>query len=45
VDFFSIPKGDFDAVIGNPPYTRWTEIPEETKELIRKSIGDLMKSV
>jgi len=42
-DFFSIPKGDFDAVIGNPPYTRWTEIPEETKGLIMDSIGDLME--
>jgi len=42
-DFFSIPKEDFDAVIGNPPYTRWTEIPESTKELIRKSVGDLMR--
>jgi hypothetical protein len=42
-DFFSIPKGDFDAVIGNPPYTRWTEIPEETKELIMERVGDLIK--
>jgi hypothetical protein len=31
-------------VIGNPPYTRWDEIPEATKELIRKSVGDLMRS-
>jgi type I restriction-modification system DNA methylase subunit len=42
-DFFSISKGDFDAVIGNPPYTRWVEIPEVTKKLIRKSVGDLMR--
>jgi type I restriction-modification system DNA methylase subunit len=42
-DFFSISKGDFDAVIGNPPYTRWVEIPEATKELIRKSVGNLMR--
>jgi len=42
-DFFSISQKDFDAVIGNPPYTRWTEIPEATKELIRKSVGNLMK--
>jgi len=40
---FSIPKGDFDAVIGNPPYTRWTEIPKETKKLIMKRVRDLMK--
>ncbi len=33
----------FDAVIGNPPYTRWTEIPEETQGLIRKRLGKLMK--
>jgi len=32
-----------DAVIGNPPYTRWTEIPEETKELIRNSLSNLIK--
>jgi hypothetical protein len=38
---FVIPK--MDAVIGNPPYTRWTEIPEETQELIRKNLGKLMK--
>ncbi|MCL7390207.1 MAG: N-6 DNA methylase, partial [Thaumarchaeota archaeon] len=41
-DFFSLSKGDFDAVIGNPPYTRWVEIPKATKELIRKSVGDLI---
>ncbi|MCQ4450395.1 MAG: N-6 DNA methylase [Sulfolobales archaeon] len=25
---------DFDAVVGNPPYTRWTEIPENTQDRI-----------
>jgi len=35
-----IPK--FDCVIGNPPYTRWTEIPENTRNYIRESIGALM---
>ncbi len=35
--------GDFDAVIGNPPYTRWTEIPDETQKLIKKHLGELMK--
>ncbi|RSN79103.1 MAG: hypothetical protein DSO07_08320 [Thermoproteota archaeon] len=52
-DFFSAPenleKVDylekaelFDAVIGNPPYTRWVEIPDETKKLIGR-IRDLAK--
>uniref|UniRef100_A0A7J3YTY6 site-specific DNA-methyltransferase (adenine-specific) n=1 Tax=Ignisphaera aggregans TaxID=334771 RepID=A0A7J3YTY6_9CREN len=25
---------DFDAVVGNPPYTRWAEIPENIQSLI-----------
>ncbi len=25
---------DFDAVVGNPPYTRWTEIDEDTQDRI-----------
>ena len=25
---------DFDVVVGNPPYTRWTEIPESTQKMI-----------
>ncbi|MEM1704129.1 MAG: N-6 DNA methylase, partial [Zestosphaera sp.] len=33
---------DFDAVVGNPPYTRWTEIPEGTRKLILKSYGDIL---
>jgi type I restriction-modification system DNA methylase subunit len=41
-DFFSLSKERFDAVIGNPPYTRWVEIPESTRELIKRSVGDLM---
>ncbi|MGQ9787899.1 MAG: HsdM family class I SAM-dependent methyltransferase [Candidatus Hadarchaeaceae archaeon] len=36
-----LPK--FDAVVGNPPYTRWTEIPEETQELIRQNMKKLMR--
>jgi type I restriction-modification system DNA methylase subunit len=36
-----LPK--FDAVIGNPPYTRWTEILDETQGLIRKRLGKPMK--
>jgi len=27
---------DFDVVVGNPPYTRWTEIPEITRKRILK---------
>jgi len=33
---------DFDAIIGNPPYTRWTEIPESTKKLIKERLAELM---
>jgi type I restriction-modification system DNA methylase subunit len=29
----SLPKS-FNAVVGNPPYTRWVEIPEPTQNLI-----------
>ena len=32
----------FDAVVGNPPYTRWTEIPEPVKENIKKRLGALL---
>jgi len=38
-----IPLPKFDAVVGNPPYTRWTEIPDETRGLIRKRLGNLMR--
>lgn len=33
----------FDAVIANPPYTRWVEIPEKTQQPINKSIGARLK--
>jgi type I restriction-modification system DNA methylase subunit len=33
----------FDAVVGNPPYTRWVEIPEQTKNAIRNRLGDYMR--
>jgi hypothetical protein len=33
-----IPKS-FDVVLGNPPYTRWKEIPDPTKRLIKKYIS------
>jgi type I restriction-modification system DNA methylase subunit len=36
----AIPK--FDAIIANPPYTRWTEIPNKTREAIKESIGKLL---
>ncbi|MEM4030184.1 MAG: N-6 DNA methylase [Thermofilaceae archaeon] len=35
-----IPK--FDAVVANPPYTRWAEIPEETRTAISDALGDLL---
>jgi type I restriction-modification system DNA methylase subunit len=30
----------FDAVLGNPPYTRWVEIPEPTKNAIRSRLRE-----
>jgi len=33
----------FDAVIGNPPYTRWNEISENTKNLIKKNLSSEIK--
>jgi type I restriction enzyme M protein len=33
----------FDAVVANPPYTRWIEIPDKTQKSINKSIGELLK--
>ncbi len=32
--------GGFDAIIGNPPYTRWVEIPDETKVLIERQLSE-----
>jgi len=37
-----IPIPKFDAIIANPPYTRWTEIPEKTREAIKDSVGKLL---
>jgi len=31
---------DFDAVVGNPPYTRWTQITDDTQDRILKILGD-----
>jgi len=33
----------FDAIVANPPYTRWVEIPDKTQESINKSLGKLLK--
>jgi len=30
----------FDVVVGNPPYTRWVEIPEKTQQHINQEIGE-----
>ena len=43
-DFFSYVKSGFDTVIGNPPYTRWVEIPDDTKNSIERRVRDLMRS-
>jgi type I restriction-modification system DNA methylase subunit len=32
----------FDAVVGNPPYTRWAEIPERTQKHIRRFLADVV---
>ncbi|MBC7113538.1 MAG: N-6 DNA methylase [Candidatus Methanomethyliales bacterium] len=32
-----------DAVVGNPPYTRWVEIPEATQKAIKDAIGKKIK--
>jgi type I restriction-modification system DNA methylase subunit len=37
-----IPKS-FDVVLGNPPYTRWKEIPEPTQTLIRRILADVVR--
>jgi len=33
----------FDAVIGNPPYTRWDEISENTKTFIKEKLSFIIK--
>ncbi|MEM3104281.1 MAG: N-6 DNA methylase [Candidatus Bathyarchaeia archaeon] len=33
----------FDAIVANPPYTRWTEIPEKTRMLICETVGETLK--
>jgi len=34
----NVPTG-FDAVFGNPPYTRWVEIPDDVKNNIKERVG------
>lgn len=38
---FTIPL--FDAIVANPPYTRWVEIPDRTQKSINRTIGELLK--
>jgi len=33
---------NFDAVVGNPPYTRWSEIPELTLKAIYRCVGKIL---
>ena len=33
-----------DAVVANPPYTRWVEIPDKTKDAIREALADILRS-
>jgi type I restriction-modification system DNA methylase subunit len=35
------PEG-FDVVMGNPPYTRWTEIPRDVQKKIEERLGDFL---
>lgn len=41
-DFFVHSGLNYDAIIGNPPYTRWVEIPEDTQGRILKELGLLI---
>ncbi len=34
---------NLDAIIGNPPYTRWNELPETTKDFIKKNLASDLK--
>ena len=33
----------FDCVVGNPPYTRWDEIDDDTKTVILRKLGPIIK--
>jgi type I restriction-modification system DNA methylase subunit len=34
---------NFDVIMGNPPYTRWTEILEGTRQMILELYGDVLR--
>jgi hypothetical protein len=34
---------DFNAVVGNPPYTSWREIPEKTRKTILELYGKVLR--
>ena len=38
----TFPEKGFDVIMGNPPYTRWTEIPEAVQDRIRERLGDVL---
>ncbi|MCC6005767.1 MAG: N-6 DNA methylase, partial [Thermofilum sp.] len=38
----ALPEEGFDVVMGNPPYTRWTEISDDVQENIEKRLGELL---
>lgn len=33
----------FDAVIGNPPYTRWIDLNEEGRKAVREALGSILR--
>jgi methylase of polypeptide subunit release factors len=37
-----LPVEGFDAVVGNPPYTRWTEIPGRVQDNIKDRLGAVL---
>ncbi len=37
-----LPEEGFDAVIGNPPYTRWIEIPMDVRKNIEARLGGVL---
>ncbi|MEM3697424.1 MAG: N-6 DNA methylase [Candidatus Bathyarchaeia archaeon] len=37
-----LPEEGFDAVVGNPPYTRWTEIPGAVQDNIKDRLGAVL---
>ncbi len=41
MDFFALPESErFDTIIGNPPYVRYQDISEQTREQTRRSVLD-----